>query len=238
MKTIVSAARVAGSFNPMSEMGSTSDASRGFFIVFEGGDGCGKSTQAALLAERIDARLTREPGGTGSGAKIRQIVLDPDHPELGDRTEALLMAADRAQHVAELIRPTLAAGRHVVSDRFVASSLAYQGVGRGLGVPEVQAINDFATGGLTPDLVILVEVDTAIASERMGDDLDRIEAAGSDLANSVRRTYRDLAAQTPELWVTVDGVGTPSEVARRVEEAISARLGPELFPNGDGGSDE
>jgi len=113
--------------------------------VFEGGDGSGKSTQAERLASRLDAVLTREPGGTPIGDLIRSLVLDPAHGELADRTEALLMAAARAQHVDELIEPSLRAGRHVVSDRYVASSLAYQGVGRGLGVDVVADVNTFAT---------------------------------------------------------------------------------------------
>ena len=198
---------------------------RGRFIVFEGGDGCGKSTQAARLAERLDARLTREPGGTAVGARIRALVLDPDFPELGDRTEALLMAADRAQHVSELIEPTLAAGRHVVSDRHVASSLAYQGVGRGLGVDAVLELNRFATGDLVPDLVVLLDVDASEAAERLGDDLDRIESAGSELASTVRQSYHRFAADDPDHWVVVDGNGTPDEVGARVAAAVQERLG-------------
>ena len=195
----------------------------GRFIVFEGGDGTGKSTQAALLAQHLGALLTREPGGTAVGARIREVVLDPNHPELGDRTEALLMAADRAQHVAEKIRPALATGRHVVSDRYVASSLAYQGAGRGLGIDAVRALNEFGTGGLQPDLIILLEVEVGVASERLGLDLDRIES--SDLAEAVRSTYRGLAAAEPERWVVLDGAGDEAEVADRIRSAVDERLG-------------
>lgn len=200
-------------------------AATGRFIVFEGGDGTGKSTQAAILAERLDARLTREPGGTAVGARIRAVVLDPEHPELADRTEALLMAADRAQHVAELIRPTLLAGRHVVSDRYVASSLAYQGAGRGLGVDAVRALNDFGTEGLLPDLVILLEVEPTVAADRLGGDLDRIESSGADLAGEVRDTYRAFAAADPDRWVVLDGSGPESAVAARVRQTVADRLG-------------
>jgi dTMP kinase len=209
----------------MSVPDEASTADPGRFVVFEGADGTGKSTQARLLAELLDARLTREPGGTAVGARIREVVLDPAHPELADRTEALLMAADRAQHVAELIRPTLRSGRHVVSDRFVASSLAYQGAGRGLGVDAVRALNDFGTAGLQPDLVILLEVDPETADHRLGHDLDRIESSGRELAESVRATYRSFAADDPELWVVVDGRGTPAEVADRVAVEVKKRLG-------------
>ncbi|MGI9605234.1 MAG: dTMP kinase [Acidimicrobiales bacterium] len=199
-------------------------ANRGLFIVFEGGDGSGKSTQAELLAEWLGARLTREPGGTAIGQRIRGVVLDPEHPELAHRTEALLMAADRAQHVAEVIRPALMAGRHVVSDRHVASSLAYQGVGRGLGIDEVQQLNDFGLDGLRPDLVVLLDVDSSEATSRLGDDLDRIEAAGSTLAASVRDSYRRFASADPHRWVVVDGRGTPDAVAERVRAAVSSRV--------------
>lgn len=198
---------------------------RGRFIVFEGGDGTGKSTQAAMLAERLDARLTREPGGTAVGSRIREVVLDREHPELADRTEALLMAADRAQHVAELIRPTLLSGRHVVSDRYVASSLAYQGVGRELGIDAVRALNEFGTDGLQPDLVILLEVDIGHAAERLGRELDRIESSGSELARRVRETYRVFAASDPDRWVVLDGAGTVAAVANRILAAVNDRLG-------------
>ncbi len=208
----------------MTENHQQADA-RGRFIVFEGGDGCGKSTQAAQLAERLDATLTREPGGTAVGARIRALVLDPDFPELGDRTEALLMAADRAQHVTEVIEPALSAGRHVVSDRHVASSLAYQGVGRGLGVDAVLELNRFGTGELVPDLIVLLDVDPNEASERLGEDLDRIEAAGSDLASLVRDSYHDFAAEHPDRWAIVDGNGTVDEVAGRVATVVQERLG-------------
>ncbi len=196
---------------------------RGRFIVFEGGDGCGKSTQARLLAERIGAELTREPGGTAVGERIRAIVLDPMHPELADRTEALLMAADRAQHVAEVIEPAIAAGRHVVSDRHVASSLAYQGIGRGLGFDEVRALNEFGLAGLRPDLTLLLEIDPEVAAARLGAELDRIESGG--LEETVRDSYRQFAEADPAGWAVIDGSGSPEEVAERVADVLVERLG-------------
>ena len=197
---------------------------RGRFIAFEGGDGSGKSTQAKRFAERLGAVLSREPGGTAVGAVIRGLVLDPAFPELGDRTEALLMAADRAQHVSELIKPSLAAGRDVVSDRHVASSLAYQGVGRGLGIGHVQAINDFAVDELTPDLIVLLDLQASVARNRLPVELDRIEASGADLAIDVAASYRSFADADPKRWVIVDANGS-IEVADRVWSAATSRLG-------------
>ena len=198
---------------------------RGRFIAFEGGDGSGKSTQAGLLAEALGADLTREPGGTKISDKIRNLVLDPSHIELTDRTEALLMAAARAQHVEERIVPALLAGRHVVSDRFVASSLAYQGVGRNLGVDVVAELNDFATNGLEPDLTVLLDTDPAAARQRLGNELDRIEEAGEGLGRTVVESYRRFASEDRGRWVVVDANGSIEQVAARVAQAVHDRLG-------------
>ena len=198
---------------------------RGTFIVFEGGDGSGKSTQVERLASRLHALRTREPGGTPISDQIRALVLDPAHPELSNRTEALLMAAARAQHVDERIEPALAAGTTVVCDRYVASSLAYQGVGRGLGVEVVRELNQFATSGLVPDLTIFLDADPAAARDRLGESLDRIEDAGAELAERVVDTYRMLASAEPDRWVVIDANGTIDEVAARVDAAIAERLG-------------
>ena len=200
-------------------------AKRGRFIAFEGGDGSGKSTQAARLAESLDAVLTHEPGGTPIGSKIRELVLNPANPELTNRTEALLMAAARAQHVEERILPDLMAGRDVVSDRYVASSLAYQGVGRNLGVEIIAELNAFATGGLEPDLTILLAADPTAARGRLGDDLDRIEEAGVALGRQVVETYRRFAAAAPARWIIVDANGEVDEVAERVHQAVVGRIG-------------
>jgi dTMP kinase len=201
-----------------------SGESRGTFIAFEGGDGSGKSTQAQRLAERLGAVFTREPGGTPIADLIRALVLDPAHGELTDRTEALLMAASRAQHVEERIEPALLDGQHVVSDRYVASSLAYQGVGRGLGIDVIAELNRFATDGLMPDLIVFLDADPDAARGRLGDSLDRIEDAGAALGERVVETYRMLADADPQGWVVVDANGTIDEVAARVDAAIDERL--------------
>ena len=191
------------------------------FIVFEGGEGNGKSTQAALLAERLGAVLTHEPGGTSIGARIRGIVLDPTvGAELDARAETLLMAADRAQHVAEVIRPALARGVDVVSDRFTGSTLAYQGFARGLEVGELARLSQWAAAGLEPDVVILLDVPSGVAAARMKHDRDRMEAAGDEFHRRVAEGYRALAAADPDRWRVVDGSGTVDDVAARVGKAL------------------
>lgn len=190
--------------------------------MFEGGEGSGKSTQAALLASRLGAVLTREPGGTEIGRRIRSLVLDPAvGVALDVRAEALLMAADRAQHVAEVIRPALARGVDVVSDRFTGSTLAYQGFARGLPVGELAELSSWATGGLEADLVILLDVPAEVAATRMKPEADRMEAAGDDFHRRVGDGYRALAAGDPARWRVVDGSGSVSEVEALVLAAIS-----------------
>jgi len=194
---------------------------RGRFVVFEGGEGSGKSTQAALLAARLGAVLTREPGGTSVGGIIRGLVLGPGiGPAVDPRAEALLMAADRAQHVAEVIGPALAAGRPVVCDRFTGSTLAYQGYARGLPVDDLAWLSTWATAGLQPDIVILLDVPADVAVTRMTAEPDRIEAAGSEFHRRVAEGYRTLARADPARWRVVDGSGTVSEVEARVQTAL------------------
>ncbi|HLM65397.1 MAG TPA: dTMP kinase [Acidimicrobiales bacterium] len=194
------------------------------FVVFEGGEAAGKSTQAARLAARLGAVLTREPGGTAVGAAIRGLLLDPANAGFDDRAEALLMAADRAQHVAEVVRPALAAGRHVVSDRYVGSSLAYQGYGRGLPLDEVRRLSAWATGGLGPDVVVLLDVPRHAATVRIDARPDRMEAAGDAFHQRVADGYHALAAAEPDRWVVVDGTPEPEVVEAAVWAAVTARV--------------
>ena len=197
---------------------------RGRLIAFEGGEGSGKSTQAARLAEDWGALLTAEPGGTEVGRRIRAVVLDPDVADLDPRAEALLMAADRAHHVHEVIEPALAAGRDVVTDRFIGSSLAYQGWGRGLDIDALRTLSRWATGGLDADLVVLLDVDTVVAHRRLPGPSDRMEAEEAAFHERVVTGFRELAAAEPERWVVVDAGGTIEEVAVRVKDAVAARL--------------
>lgn len=198
----------------------------GRFIAFEGGEGSGKSTQAALLASRLGALLTREPGGTPLGRHIRQLVLGPDVPDQVDiRAEALLLAADRAQHVSSVIRPTLLSGRDVVSDRYAASSLAYQGYGRSLPVADIRWLSDWASNGLWPDLVILLDVPAELATERLatsGVGPDRLESAGDEFHRRVADGFGALAAENPETWRVVDGQGAVEDVSARVAKVVES----------------
>lgn len=192
----------------------------GRLIVFEGGEASGKSTQAALLAERLGAVLTREPGGTDVGRSLRALVLEPAVGHLDPRTESLLMLADRAQHVTEVIRPALARGADLVSDRFVGSTLAYQGYGRGLDVAELAGLSAWATGGVEPDVVFLLDVPVDVAIARLGRDLDRMEGAGAEFHRRVAEGYQALASADPARWCVVDGSGTVDEVSSRVMVAF------------------
>ncbi len=198
------------------------------YIAFEGGEGSGKSTQARLLAKRLDAVVTREPGGTELGASIRSLVLDPGQAPVGARAETLLMAADRAQHAQQVIKPAIDAGRHVISDRSVYSSLAYQGGGRGLGVDAIRSINEWALDGCWPELVVLLDIDREAARARLSRSLDRLEQETEAFHDRIRGTYLDLAADD-ERWLVFDGSGEIGAVA----EAIAVTLSP-LVGNLDG----
>lgn len=196
---------------------------RGVFVAFEGGEACGKSTQAALLASRLDAVLTREPGGTPLGEEIRSLLLHVDHA-VDPRAEALLMAAARAQHVHEVIEPALSAGRHVVTDRFTASSLAYQGYGRGLPLDDVASLSRVATGGLEPDVYVLLDLAPDVAAARRSRAHDRMEAAGDDFHRRVRDGFLALAAAAPDRWLVLDGSGSVDDVAAAVLSHVTAML--------------
>lgn len=197
---------------------------RGRFVAFEGGEASGKSTQARLLADRLGAVLTREPGGTRLGEAIRDLLLDPANAEMTDRAEALLFAAARAQHVAEVIEPALVAGRDVVTDRFAASSFAYQSFGRELPLDQVEPLSSFAVHGVWPDLNILLVVPTEVAAGRLGE-LDRLEGVGIDFHRRVADGFDTLAAADPDRWARVDASGSVEEVAGRVATVVDERLG-------------
>ena len=197
---------------------------RGRLIAMEGGEASGKSTQARVLAASLGALLTREPGGTDIGGRIRAVVLAPDLGDLDPRAEALLMAADRAQHVAEVVEPALARGTDVVTDRFTGSSLAYQGFGRGLDVDEVRRLSTWAASGLEPDLVVLLDVPLDVAAGRRTEVDDRMEAEGAAFHARVADGYRALAEAEPDRWVVVDGTGPPADVAERVSKVVADRL--------------
>jgi len=196
----------------------------GLLIAFEGADGSGKSTQARRLAERLGAVLTRQMGGSVIGEAIRALVIDPPAGRLDDRAEALLVLADRAQHVAEVVAPALQRGETVVSDRFSASTLAYQGHGRGLDLGLLAELNRFATAGLEPDLTVLLDVSPECARMRLGEAVDRIEGAGAEFYLRVSRGYRQLAADNPDSWAVVDGDACPATVAGRVDAAVDALI--------------
>jgi dTMP kinase len=200
----------------------------GSWIALEGGEGSGKSTQARLLADALGAVLTREPGGTPVGARIRAVLLDPTVTSLDARAEALLMAADRAEHLASVVRPALDNGRTVVSDRSAWSSLAYQGYGRGLDLAELRRLSDWAMGGRWPDLAVLVDVpaeDAALRLAAAGRDADRLEAEGDGFHQRVREGFSALAAQSPDRWVTIDGAAAAEVVGARILAAVRERLG-------------
>jgi len=208
--------------------------SSGLFIAFEGGDGAGKSTQAARLAGSLQSRgltvlRTREPGGTPIGERLRSLVLDHGHGHIDAHTEALIFAASRAAHASQVIRPALARGEVVLTDRYIDSSVAYQGAGRGLGADAVLSVNEWATSGLRPDLTVLLDVHPAEGRSRRtaGDAAeDRMESEADEFHARIRQAFLDLAAARPENYLVLEA-GLPVEesaalVLGRVEELLSA----------------
>lgn len=205
---------------------------KGRFITFEGGEGCGKSTQVkrlkeALEADGVDVLLTREPGGTWLSEEIRRLIKDQAVDAPCDRSELLLFLAARAQLVRNVIRPALEAGTWVISDRFSDSTLAYQGYGRGLPLDILKAANDFACEGLKPDLTLLLKVSPDVAAARMrrresatNTTADRIELAGEDFHSRLRRGFDELAAAEPDRIVTIDANGTPDDVWEQIWKSM------------------
>jgi dTMP kinase len=201
----------------------------GLLISFEGIDGCGKSTQLTRVAERLraagnDVLTLREPGGTVLGERVRDLLLDPSIDDMDAAAEALLYAASRAELVATTIEPALQRGSVVILDRYVDSSLAYQGAGRGLGIERVLEANLLATRGRLPDATVFVDLDPALAAERLAATdtaPDRLERAGDAFFQRVHGAYLDLARRYPERIHRVDGAGTVDEVATRVWEIVS-----------------
>lgn len=211
---------------------------RGYLITFEGPDGAGKTTVINEIIKQLPQSLqertlvTREPGGSKISENIRTIILDPENKEMDDRTEALLYAAQRSQHVSEVIRPALATGKVVLSDRFIDSSLAYQGVGRNLGIEEVKQINDFGTGELEPDLTIFLDLDPAVGlarieKERAGQE-DRLEQEKIDFHNKVYAGYRELLERYPDRIKKVDANLPIKDVAANSVKIIRKQL-PDIF---------
>jgi dTMP kinase len=182
---------------------------RGVFIAFEGGEGAGKSSRARALASRLraaghDVMLTHEPGDSRIGPQVRAILLDVAHAGLDPRAEALLYAADRAEHVSTVIQPALDRGAVVVTDRYIDSSIAYQGIARGLGAQTIAELSRFATGGLRPDLTIVLDVSPALGRSRLQGTADRLESEADEFHARVRSAYLELAAADPQRYLVVD----------------------------------
>lgn len=198
------------------------------FIAFEGGEGAGKSTQeerlvAHLVDRGYDVVRTREPGGTPAGEAIRAIVLSPAYEGLDDRAEALLFAASRGEHVARVIRPALGRGAVVVCDRYLDSSVAYQGAGRDLGTDVVRELSLWATDALVPDLTIVLDIDPEVGLTRLAS-RDRLEAQPVDYHRRVRQAFLDLAAEDPQRYLVIDAQRDPDVIAAEIRNAVDARL--------------
>jgi dTMP kinase len=223
-------------------------AKRGFFISFEGGEGGGKSTQikrlkALLRKNRIPFVVTLEPGGTPIGRKIRELLLNPKNKNLSKRAELYLYVADRAQHVDEVVKPALAAGKVVITDRYADSSAVYQGICRGLGVKWTESLNDFATLGLYPDLVIVLDVPESVGLARVRNRLksdpkllgkrrvvkmDRLERERLSFHKKVRQGFVTLAKKHPQRIKRIDATQTPDQVSEQIRDLIQKRWGKTL----------
>jgi dTMP kinase len=201
---------------------------RGLFVSLEGGDGAGKSTQARLLGDWLtglgrEVVITREPGGTELGRLLRDAVLHGDHVD--PRTEALLYATDRAHHVASLVRPALERGAVVVTDRYLDSSVAYQGSGRDLGADEVERLSLWATGGLLPDVTVLLDLDPVVGKARLTSEPDRLERAGDEFHRRTRDAFLARAAADPGRWLVLDATRPVDELAAAIRERVTQAIG-------------
>ncbi|WP_374967995.1 dTMP kinase [Terrabacter sp. BE26] len=199
------------------------DTAPGLFVCFEGGDGAGKTTQVRLLQEVLqqggrEVVVTRQPGGTPLGEQIRELVLHGEH--VSPRAEALLFAADKAHHVDQLIKPALHEGKVVITDRYVDSSITYQGAGRALGRDEIMALQHWAVGGLLPDLTIVLDVSPEVGRERRGDAPDRLESEADAFHGAVRRGYLELAASDPERYLVLDAAQSVERLHAAVLDGV------------------
>ena len=197
---------------------------RGYFITFEGADGCGNTTQLELLAQYLKEKnkeviITREPGAKGLGEKIREILLNYEG-EVSDRCESFLFLADRAQHIDMIVNPAVKAGKIVLCDRHIDSSVAYQGYGRGLDVEQIDRLNMLATNGKRPDLTLVFDIDVETSMKRVGKEKDRMESAGVEFFNRVREGYLELAKQEPERICVLDATKSIDEIHKEVVKIV------------------
>ncbi|MEH7335685.1 dTMP kinase [Neobacillus drentensis] len=201
----------------------------GTFITFEGPDGAGKTTIISMVAEKLNhALLTREPGGIDIAEQIRRVILDKENTAMDPRTEALLYAAARRQHLIERVKPALEAGRDVLCDRFVDSSLAYQGYARGLGIDEVWSINQFAVENLMPELTIYFDIEPELGLTRInknkGREINRLDLENLEFHHKVRKGYHLLLDRFPERIVKIDASGTVDEVFKKTLQIVEKKL--------------
>lgn len=197
---------------------------KGLFITFEGIDGCGKTTQLNLLAEYLKQKglevvITREPGATGLGKKLREILLNYDG-EVSPNCESFLFLADRAQHIDTLVKPSIEAGKIVLCDRHTDSTVAYQGYGRGLDLERIKMLNNLATSGIKPDLTFVFDIDVKTAQSRVGKTKDRMESAGIDFHNKVRNGYLEIAKQEPERVKVINSNDNIENIFEQVKKYI------------------
>lgn len=201
---------------------------KGLFITFEGADGCGKTTQIKMLKDYLENSgyevvLTREPGAKGLGEKVREILLNYDG-EVSDRCESFLFLADRAQNIDTIVNPAVKAGKIVLCDRHIDSTVAYQGYGRGLDLERINMLNRLATDGKTPDLTLVFDIDVETSMQRVGKNKDRMESAGVEFHNKVRNGYLEIAKLNPERVKVIDGRETIEKVFENVKSVVNKTL--------------